>query len=212
MSRLLIAASATLIVGAVASADVILIQGDSAESTEGIGSFSGSLLWDYDALLGGTLTVSLTNTNDLSTGGFITAFAFNIDSVDPSRSASLLSASNSNFGLITNVDAMPFGMGFDAGASTGGMFQGGGSPNGGIGVGQTALFVFSIAASDLGSLSASSFVSGTMAHNFVVRFRGFADGGSDKVPAGVVENPIPAPGVLALLGLAGLAARRRRGR
>jgi MYXO-CTERM domain-containing protein len=41
---------------------------------------------------------------------------------------------------------------------------------------------------------------------FVVRFRGMAEGGSDKVPA----NQLPAPGAIALLGLTGAVSRRRR--
>jgi len=47
---------------------------------------------------------------------------------------------------------------------------------------------------------------------FVVRFRGFPDSGSDKVPNGPGEpGPVPEPGTLSLLGLglASLAARWR---
>ncbi len=46
----------------------------------------------------------------------------------------------------------------------------------------------------------------------MVRFRGFPDNGSDKVPNSGGDNPpIPEPGTLSLLGLgiASLAARRR---
>jgi len=194
----------------IASADIIAFASDSTFSTEGIGHFSGTLNWEFNGGASGVLTVDLTNENSLSTGGFITAFAFNIATIDPS--VAMLSSSSSNFSLITDINAMPFGMNYDAGASTGGMFQGGGNPSGGLAAGQSGSFVFSISGPDLASVTASSFLGTGDSRGFVVRFRGFADGGSDKVPAGVNGAPIPAPGVLAMLGIASVFGGRRRRR
>ncbi len=198
-------ASAT---SAAAHAGIVHIQADTSASTEGLGNFSGSLQWAYAGGATGILTVSLTNTSDVANGGYITAFAFNSDASAPSFS--LDAASNGAFGLITGVNAMPYGMNFLAGASTGGSFQGGGNPTVGIGVGQTGTFVFSVSAGNLGDLGASNFIAGPYAQNFVVRFRGFDDGGSDKVPGSPFETPVPAPGAIALLGVAGLLGARRR--
>jgi len=208
-SRVRIAGAAlALFACGAASAELLTIESDSSASTENLGSFSGALHWQFNGGPTGTLTISLTNTNDATMGGYITAFAFNVDAVSPT--ASLVSTTNGSFGEISNINGMPFGMNFLAGASTGGSFQGGGNPSGGIGVGDTATFVYSIAASDLGALSASSFLGGPYEYNFIVRFRGFNDGGSDKVPAIVTSAPVPAPAAIALLGVAGLLGGRRR--
>jgi MYXO-CTERM domain-containing protein len=187
-----------------ASADLVAIAGDSANSAEGLGDFVGSV--EYTSIGGdaGTLIISLTNTSDPANGGFITGFLFNIDSTDPGVIAELVSGDYPFDQCDGNgLNGQPFGNPYDAGAALGGNFEGGGNPSNGIGVGDTGTFTFAIIADDAGSLSGNDFLNGPYEFDFIVRFRGFEDGGSDKVP-------VPAPGALALLALAGLTAGRRR--
>lgn len=184
----------------------LIIYGDTANSSEGIGDYTGNLDYIYAGGSQGWLTVSLTNTSDPLNGGFITGFAFNFDSVDNAASATLISGSHPFTG-ITNANAAPYGV-FDAGAALGGNWLGGGSPNAGIAVGDTGVFVFSILASDAMNLAAESFIAGP-GYGFIVRMRGFADGGSDKIP-GTTDMPVPAPAAASLLAIAGLVGIRRR--
>ncbi len=192
-------------IAASASADFVLIEGDMANSSEGLATYSGSIDWNYGGI-GDTGTMTLALTNESAVGGFITALVFNVASSDAALDVELVSASNGNFSLLTGANAGPYGGPYDAGATIGGGFLGGGSPAGGIAVGDTATFVFSVTASDVASLSAMSFLDGPAAFNFLVRIRGLDDGGSDMVPGTLV----PAPGALALVGVACLIGRRRR--
>lgn len=202
------AAAAVMSFGAVASADIINIQGLSSQSTEGLGHFTGSIEYNYLSGSSGQLLINLTNTSPVENGGYITALIFNIGA--PQRSgtdtAALQFASFPAFENIPGpgIGGSPFGL-FDAGAGIGGQFEGGGSPSQGIGVGQSGMFEFLVASPYANALSAASFISGPNEFNFVVRFRGFADGGSDKVP-------VPVPGSVALLGLGAVAMSSRRRR
>ena len=68
----------------------------------------------------------------------------------------------------------------------------------------------SVSAQDAVNLGAVNFLNGSQEHDFLVRFRGFNGGGSDKVPA--VEGvgpPLPGPAVLTAMAL-GLVMLRRR--
>jgi len=199
---------AVLGLAAPASADLILIQSDVPSSASQLGAYTGSLNWNYTGGNAGVLTVSLTHTSTF--GGFLTAFLFNINSVDLGAAAALASTSDPDFLNISGggLNGAPFGT-FDAGAGLSGVFQGGGGPSPGLAFGQTGTFQFNVVASDASVLSASSFITGPNAFDFIVRFRGFQNGGSDKVPAIVV---VPGPGALALLGLAGLVGGGRRRR
>lgn len=187
---------------AAAGADIVPVVSDSANSTEGLGYFTGTV--DYTPGTG-VLVISLTNDAQTAAGGKITGFLFNIGGVDFAASAALSISTFASFQNTGLNSAAPFGS-LDAGAALGGSFLGGGSPNPGIAIGQTGVFTFQVTASDAASLSAIDFVDGTAADvDFVVRFRGFDNGGSDKVP-GIT----PAPATAGLLGLAGLLAARRR--
>lgn len=204
LSGLGITCALSLCAGA-ANADQIQIQGDTGNSTENLGDFAGTIEYTFDADDMGTLTISLENTGPFDNGGFITGVVFNIGSTDDDAGAALMSTTNASFLEVTDEPAPPFGT-FDAGAALGADWTGGGDPTDGIAVGDSDSFTFKVTADDAMFLSASSFLEGPNKHNFVVRFRGFEDGGSDKVPG------VPAPGALSLIALAGLLSSPRRRR
>lgn len=178
----LCAAIATCVACAsIASADTIQIVGLKSASTESLGGYLGTL--DYTPGDGvGTLVVTLENISPAANGGFLTGFLFNIASVDVNATAALQPGSTHPFQQASGSGA-PFGGDYDSGAALGGSFLGGGNPNNGIAVGATGTFTFLVTAEDADTLTASSFINGPYEHNFVVRFRGFENGGSDKVPA-----------------------------
>ncbi len=191
-----------------ASADIIDFLADTNNAEAGIGNFAGTIQYDWLGLDMGLVTVELTNTSPTANGGFITGFLFNIDSADTGV-ASLATTSHAGFLDAAGNTASPFGgnLPYDAGAALGGHWLDGGNPMDGIGVGDTGVFTFDLTADDAEVLSAINFLDGAYDYNFVVRFRGFLDGNSDKTP-----GMIPAPASLALLGIAGLASTRRRRR
>jgi hypothetical protein len=197
-----------------ALAGPVNIQADMGNSTEGLGDFIGTVEYTFTGGTTGTLVIELTNTSNAANGGFLTAFVFNINSSDGSASATLSSSTNASFLNITGggLNAPPFGT-YEAGAGLNGTFLGGGNPSGGIAVGETDTFTFDIVATDAATLETLDFLTGSSDFDFVARFRGFEDGGSDKVP-GVPTTviPLPAPIVLAGIGLpiAGLMSWRAR--
>jgi hypothetical protein len=200
----MVTASVLAFVG-IASADIIDISGDAACSTEMTGAaFFGTIEYNFDAGDMGTLVISLTNDTPAEVGGFLTGFLFNILSSDDDASAMLTGTTDADFIGVQNESGAPFGR-FDAGAALGGDWEGGGNPSDGIAIGDTEMFTFKVTADDAAALTAVDFVGDGDPVDFVVRFRGLNDGGSDKV-CGI---PAPGAGVLALSGLA-FASRRRR--
>lgn len=208
--RLATATVATL--ASAAGAAVLPITSNSSLSTEGLGAFNGTLNYTYLGGSSGQLDVTLTNTTPMSIGGFITAFMFRPPSDMGTFTSSLIA---SNYPAMVNIPAgasgSPFGGTWIGGAGIDGQWLGGGNPAGGVGVGQTGSWSFSILGTNASSLTSDSFVSGDDqpdSYAFIVRFRGMTDprADSDKVPA----NELPAPGAAALLGLAGAMTRRRR--
>ena len=164
---------------------------------------------------GSWLTISFTNTSPAANAGYIVADAFNLPS---GVAATLFSTTDPDFDtfLEGDVKTRPFGHRTDI-VSLGGNLntaftRAGGSPLGGIAVGQTAQFVFSL--SNAGVNETDVF------NSELVRFKGFSNGKSDKT--GVeLDGPngppaaVPEPMTLLLVGpgMAGLVwlrARRRR--
>ncbi len=188
-----------------ASAGTLLFA-DIASSTEQTGAaFSAALDYQFNGGSNGTLTIDLTNTTPGSVGGYITGLVFNFGTTDPAAVAILESTTQAGFTDAQMVNAAPFGNPFIGGAALGGNWLGGGSPNGGIPIGGSATLTFAINALDAAALTDASFLDGPFDHNFIVRFRGLADGGSDKVPA------VPSPGASALaIGALGMIGARRR--
>lgn len=185
------------------SADVIAINGSVNDSTERTGSnFSATLDYAYQGGNEGRLNIRMTNTTPMDVGGFLTGFLFNVDSGDPFAVIALVTGAQ-NFNDGAGDSGNPFGSSYDGGARVGNGWEGGGNPSQGLAIGATGDFGFRVTASDASALTASSFINGPYRFDFVVRFRGLNDGGSDKVP-------VPAPGAAALLALGAFAARRRR--
>lgn len=206
----MVATVAAVAAAASAGAAIVPITSNSPLSTEGLGEFTGTLDYTYLGGSAGTLAVTLTNTTPAGIGGYITAFMFR----PPPELGTFVSAlTASNFVDLVNIPAgtsgSPFPGPWIGGAGLKGSWLAGGQPSGGIGIGQTGVFTFSITGANASMLTSDSFVSGSLVSDpyaFVVRFRGMEDGGSDKVPA----NQLPSPGAVSLLALAGAASGRRR--
>jgi hypothetical protein len=219
--RVLLVAAWSLLVCLPTPSQAVSILGDGSR-----GDFTGSLSYSYTNAASATLTVTLTNTSPAANSGYLTAFVLN----NPANliTGISLAASDPDFILLggpsfkNGVSASPYGK-FDFGASTGGGFLGSGSPSKGLGVGTAGAFTFTLTGSGLNTLSESSFVSalshspgGGGAQFFLARYRGFADGGSDKTPGTLwpSSSAVPEPSTLFLFGagLAGYLLYRRAGR
>lgn len=196
-----------------------------------LGSFSGSFEYNATNSTTATIDISLTNTSPAANSGYITAFAFN----NPSNliTGITLAASDADFALIgspynnNGVNGSPNGQ-FDIGVSTGGGYEGGGAPQAGIAVGDTETFTLNLTGNNLDTLLEQTFFNiysdgttgaGEGVESFVVRFRGFKDDGSDKVPndgggcafqGGCSTVPEPASVLLFSSGLVGAFLRRKR--
>lgn len=190
-----------------------LIEG--ATSPGGLGAFEAQFTYVVNDSGHALLTFQLLNASPADNGGYITGFAFNAP--DGYITGITLMGTNTSFRLLggpgykDGINGAPYGS-FDAGAALGGDFLGGGQPSPGIAVGQSATFTFALAGQGLDGLTEASFVNEE--DPMVVRFRGFVNGGSDKVPggpSGVETAPEPATAVLAVAGgVLGLGWRFRR--
>lgn len=212
-------------------------------STSNLGTFTGTIAVDNISPTSASVRVTLTNTTSASLGGYITGFAFNLPgsiasaTLTPNPTGSFYLAGggtfNNTIGSYDDVPGQPYGY-FDIGAGLGtdGSLNGG-SPTSGLASGQSGTFIFSLTSTasgyNLNNLSAQVLLSmlsanpqGGGAQAFLVRFRGFTNGGSDKVVIGPTPTPppppppgaVPAPPavVLGLLGIGGLFLGRVRRR
>jgi len=197
---------ASAIAAAGAHGEILRFQ--SLMGTEGLGSYSGEINWTAPVMGSGgpgTFVLTLTNTSVPSNGGYITGFAFNlVDGLTPDFLED--STGLPGWQQLINANAEPWGI-FDTGAALGGTWGGGGSPLGGIPVGEAWQFTFMIYGDEayLRALALENFFHQTAGYEFAGRFKGFDDDGSDKAPAN-----LPAPGAIAVLALAGVAAQRGR--
>lgn len=208
----------------------VLIEGGT--SLEGRGSFTGSINVLSTDLLNraAILTITLTHTSPTANAGYLTAFAFNNPGNIIKGITLIPELSRSINKLVTgkdNVNAAPFGkfdyaVTIDKKANKNNAFEGGGKPSLGISTNpksNTETFRFLLTGKGVGHLTAEDFTTamstspgaGQGSGFLAVRFRGFADGGSDKVSAAAVV-PEPSTTVLAMAALLplGLVWWRRR--
>lgn len=177
---------------------------------EGLGVYTGSV-----SLVSQTLTFSLKNISTLSNGGFLTGFAFTLPT---GITASSNAFSYSGFQLVTPPVSVSPWDDLDAGAALGADWLGGGGSAGGIPVGSTGSFAFTLSA----AITIAELFPPDAVVAFAARFSGFADGGSDKVPGwwapgdtpGGGGDPVPEPASLItgalLLGGSSIMARRKK--
>lgn len=191
-------------------ADTIHISSNHAESPNpnSYGGFEGTLT--FDDLGGGLARIAIMLENTSSFDGWLTSLAFDAAagtsgfSFDAGASSGLGAAWS---GLAGPISTAPFGS-RASGASISADWEGGDNPHDGLAAGATATWVFhgSVASS---GVSAADFLSPHGGNNLVVRFRGFSNGASDKLPG--QETPaVPGIGGLATLAAVGCARRRRR--
>ncbi len=91
------------------------------------------------------------------------------------------------------MNAQPYGP-YDIGSALGGDFEGGGDPKDGIAVGGSLAFSFTFSQ----DFEEADFIN-QIGDWFIVRFRGFNNGQSDKVPIDP-NTPVPEPATMLLLG------------
>lgn len=188
-----------------------ILRFNSLPGLSGLGSYSGEVVWTAPVMGSGgpgSFVLTLTNTSAPSNGGYITGFAFNlVEGLTPDflEDATELP----EWQQLTSPDAPPWGT-FDTGAAVGGNWlgsAGSGGPDLGVPVGESWQFAFDIYGDEefLRAIELEAMFHPTDGYEFAARFRGFDNGGSDKVPA-----QLPAPGAIAVLALAGSFARRGR--
>lgn len=220
MTTLRLALVAALVGLWAAPATATPINVSSGPGESGLGSYTGSIEYFPDISGVARLELTLTNTSPAANGGYLVAVALN----NPGNvlTGVTLSSAPVNFNIVGTapfqggINVQPFGAA-DFGASSASSWIGGGSPNGGIPVGASGTWEFTFTGSNsaLQALTTLDFINelstgGSHAGSLLVRFRGFEDGGSDKVPG--TFDPVPEPMTLMLVGsgLGVLAAARRR--
>lgn len=202
------AIGACCVVSGAALADMVNISSNAAASSNApssYGAYTGTISFTASSATAGWLAISLTNTSTFA-GGNITGIILLNNAQWSGVTVVLASTSNANFTDTSTESGSPFGS-YRGGMALGGSWLGGGSPNNGTPIGSTLTATFNISGTGVGAMTAANFVNPVDGnYQFNVRFRGFDNGGSDKLPAQIV----PTPGAAAVLGLGGLLATRRR--
>lgn len=184
LSKALTASMAAVLIGFSSPAWSILMT-SSGVSTSSLGNFEAELNWDDSQL-----NISLTNTSNPSNGGFITGFLINL----PSGASFNVGWTDTGLQFLSSADGpyngAPYG-GFDVGYAAGGNYLGGGNPSVGIGVGDIGHFTLSDWQTTDG-MSIADMID-DLDNNFIVRFRGFNNGGSDKVVGSFPPPPDEPP-------------------
>jgi hypothetical protein len=203
--------AAALVVSAVAPASAAPIAGNGT-----LGDFTGDFSYNSVSHM---VTVSLTNAATTAPGGLITGFAFNLPQQPGAVTGVTYNAVGPNgttFALLggasfnNSVSVSPYGDA-DIGAAL-------------VAIGQTGTWTFQLTGNNsiLNALTAQQIydtVTTNSQYGFLVRFKGFDGGGSDKVPGGSLGIPdppitptgdpstVPEPTTLAVFGaLAGFGA------
>lgn len=207
-STVALTALATVALAGSASAGLTTAAYMGENGVERMGAFTASVTFDYSGGSSAYLSITLTNTTSSSYGGYITAFA--LSTPTGCVVSTMLSSSSEAFKSLEGpVNTAPFGT-FEAGAAIGNTWNGGGTPQNGLGIGQSATFMFLVSGSpiDLTMLSAGDVLRTEfgLGSGLAVRFRGMDGGGSDKV----LGFFIPGPGGLVALAMGAACTRRRR--
>jgi len=171
---------------------------------------------DYNPL---TATASFSILNTTATHGKITGFAFSLPADGAGYSIAGASSSNTNFHLLNSlggiipdsIDSPQLAGNLDVGMGTGPLFTGGGNPNQGILIGQTATFNLIFSGAGVGGWSTSTILAALAQETdplFAVRFQATGNCGNGSDVA--TPTPIP-PGVWLLgSGILGLLGFKRR--
>lgn len=171
-------------------AHATIITEETVVGSGSLGKYTAHFKWD-----GSVLALELTNTSSAANGGYITGFLLEL----PDTSSFSAWQTNSNLlALAPNQEhysGAPYGN-YDYGYALGSNFLGGGKPQPGIAVGNTSHFEFSnwsgVAGFDVGNFFKNLATLEADDTNLLVRFRGFNDGGSDKV-IGIFTPPPQEP-------------------
>ena len=159
-----------------------------------LGRFTGEL--GYYIINQDTAQIIVNIVNQSKEEGYLTAIAFLLP--EDIVLTGFSSQPETFEALAYPINVQPFDKDYGLGASTFKSWEGGGNPSNGIAKGDDGTFTFTITGDNLYKLNDRSFINN---NSFVVRFRGFENGGSDKVqinngPSGQVPEPI----TLVLLG------------